>query len=209
MGVGDIGAPSEKMINGTDAQVTRLNSCDNWTVPIVNAHELVSDRNPTACAEFQDQLRQKQHVGQSSLKSADRLIGETVQGSLMVIPLHTTSNPLPNPKVKIGNFEEEAAIPQQKMGDIDQSTYQHVMNSWEQDRSEKVRKLDSRFPKRGLDPRSQSSKYLKNCKALDFDHVSQMQVETDVLLGDLSRSLGHSPNSALRGDSRMVDADAL
>jgi hypothetical protein len=89
------------------------------------------------------------------------------------------------------------------------------MASRDKDRAEHTRKLDTRSPVTGNTKHLQSNKFLKNHCALDFDNVSNMQVEN--LPGAIpsaaqepSHSLTSSPTGSTgKGDSRMEDADAL
>jgi hypothetical protein len=111
----------------------------------------------------------------------------------------------------------EELLPRQRLSDVDQLQYQQVMDSRERDRVDRIRKLDSHSPATGLAKKQVANKFLKNHRALDFDNVSQMQVENSLVnhspaarATTASFQVQSSPSgSESKGDSRMEDADAL
>jgi hypothetical protein len=113
------------------------------------------------------------------------------------------------------SFDQDELLPQQRLGDIDQLQYHQVMASRDKDQADQTRKLDTRSPVAGSTKHLLSNKFLKNHRGLDFDNVSNMQVEN--MPGALSpaaqetpASLSNSPiGSTGKGDSRMESTDAL
>jgi hypothetical protein len=107
----------------------------------------------------------------------------------------------------------EELLPRQRLSDVDQLQYQQVMESRERDKVDRIRKLDSRSPVTGVGKKQAANKFLKNHRALNFDNVSHMQVEST--LADHSPAARASTvnllvqSSPSGSDSRMEDADAL
>jgi hypothetical protein len=151
----------------------------------------------------------------SSRTVQDNIGGNQTHGHTLP-PVGVNAEVSAHPDTGIDDNSLEELLPRQHLGDVDQLQYSNLMTSREKDRADRTRKLDTCSPVTGHTKAQMTNKFLKNHPALDFDNVSNMQVEntpgSTSLVARVSHNLSSSSSptgSVGKGNSRMEDADAL